>query len=83
MLRYKLRTLLIVVAVAGLLLAYWRSYIVSSRVGFTPGGEPGTPGVMIRLYRKPWQVVVFRPAAKLESIVTGRRVLTATKASDD
>jgi len=66
MLRYKLRTLMIVVAVAGLLLAYWRSYIVSSRVGFSPGGEPGTTSrVMIRSYRKPWQVVVFRPAAKL------------------
>ena len=70
--RYRLRTLLIVITAVCGVFAYLRTYTASST---TLGDFSG--GGMIRVYETAWQAKVFKPAARLESVARGRPVHVA------
>jgi len=69
--RYRLRTLLITVALFGVFLAYARLYLVRT-ISWDNRGKWA-----IRVYRTPLEVRLFKPAASVESFVTGRKILIA------
>jgi len=69
--RFRLGTLLILVALACGLCAYARLYF--STVAYTEGDNE----VTVRFYNQTWQVRAFKPAAWIESMATGRIVATA------
>jgi hypothetical protein len=70
--RFRLRTLLIAVTIAGCALGYWRVYLVTSTT-FTEHGGKG----LARVYGTDWEATILKPAAALESIASGRPVYTA------
>ena len=46
-------------------------------------GSTGTGGGMLfRVYDSPWQEVMYRPAAKVETMMTGRQVVSAHRSRD-
>jgi len=73
--RFRLRTLMIAVTIAGCALGYWRVYLVTSTT-FTDG-FPRTGAGLLRVYGTTFEARIFKPAAVLESIASGRHVDTA------
>jgi hypothetical protein len=78
--RYRLRTLLIAVTAAGCVLAYSRSYVVSSTVFY---GYPVQGHQLVRVYDTAWQATMFKPAAMVEAVVKHRPVYVAIWTSKD
>jgi hypothetical protein len=76
--RYRLRTLLLLITIVGMLFGYCRFYLESS-TPFTD--KRGLASV--RVYETAWQAILFKPAAQLESIVRGRPVYTAVWTSKE
>ena len=68
MFRYKLRTLLIAVTMVSATCAYARLYLTRTQ-SISSLGE-----VDVRLFRTLFEYHLFRPAAAIESAITGRHV---------
>jgi hypothetical protein len=49
---------------------YVAGYLALSRT------SPGAPDHWCRIYRLKWQAEIFKPAAKVESVITGDEVST-------
>jgi hypothetical protein len=63
--RYRLRTLMILVTMVGLLCGYWHWYKVRTYAIVTSGGG------VIRIHRTHLEAIIFKPAARVEGISTG------------
>jgi len=75
--RYRLRTLLIVIAAMSVGFAYLRAYQdqTVSRWGSCGGRK-------LRVYDARWKATFFKPAATLESTMTGFHISTAIRTAD-
>jgi len=68
--RFRLRTLMIVVALASAICGYGRLYFSCTT------GIVDIDAETLRCYRSRWQARLFRPAAAVESAIIGRHVST-------